>query len=248
MKESALVSSIRSALSEAARPDKARELARFFKTGPAEYGEGDVFIGVMVPEQRKVAKRFRGQVGLEDILQLIESPVHEHRLTAIIMMVELFASAKRAGDRALSEQIYSAYINQIGRGINNWDLVDISAGKVVGAYLKDKDRGVLYELAISEGLWHRRVAMIACSAFIDAGDFEDALKIAELLLRDTHDLIHKAVGWMLREIGKRDEATLLGFLDQHAASMPRTALRYSIERLPEDVRKHWKPVSVDIST
>lgn len=216
-------------------PEKAEFLPRFFKTGKGEYGEGDVFIGVTVPNQRKVAKEFK-DLDLAEIKKLLDSKVHEHRLTALLILVLQYEK----GDNVVKSKIYDFYMRNLSR-VNNWDLVDTSAHKIVGAYLLDKPvmRKVLYNLARSKDLWERRVAMISTWWFIKYDQFDDVVKIAEILLKDEHDLMHKAVGWMLREMGKKDEVRLKGFLDKYAIEMPRTMLRYAIEKLDEDTRKYY---------
>ena len=216
-------------------PEKAEFLPRFFKTGKGEYGEGDVFIGVTVPNQRKVAKEFK-DLDLAEIKKLLDSKVHEHRLTALLILVLQYEK----GDNVVKSKIYDFYMRNLSR-VNNWDLVDTSAHKIVGAYLLDKPvmRKVLYNLARSKDLWERRVAMISTWWFIKYDQFDDVVKIAEILLKDEHDLMHKAVGWMLREMGKKDEVRLKVFLDKYAIEMPRTMLRYAIEKLDEDTRKYY---------
>ncbi len=226
---------VRAALREHADPVRARGVARFFKTGAGDYGEGDVFIGVTVPAQRAIARRFR-LLPLAEADALLQSPVHEERLTALLILVEQFT---RADDERVRRAIARLYLKRLPF-INNWDLVDTSAGPIVGGWLADKPRLLLDRLATSRHLWSRRVAMIATSYFINRGDSVDAVRIATILLGDDHDLIHKAAGWMLREVGKRaSPAALRGFLAAHAATMPRTMLRYAIERLPEAERRRW---------
>lgn len=214
-------------------PESAAFLMGFFKTGPGQYAEGDVFLGIRVPVVRRIAKAARG-LPLAEVEALLGSHYHEERLLALVILTDRFPKAKPA-DR---EAIYDLYLGNT-RSINNWDLVDASASHIVGAHLADRDRGVLDVLASSEGLWERRIGIVATHHFIRNGEFDDTLRIAEALLGDRHDLIHKAVGWMLREVGKRDLAPLIGFLEAHAPAMPRTALRYAIERLPEPERKSW---------
>ncbi len=217
-----------------ASPAKAAASARFFKTGAGQYGEGDVFIGVTVPEQRAIAKRFVG-APLAAIEEMLADPVHEVRLTALLMLVE----KSRAADPAGKKDIADFYLRHLD-GVNNWDLVDASAPYVLGEWLRGKkDRSVLYRLARSGDLWRERVAMVATWGLIRHGDLEDAVRIATILLGHRHDLIHKAVGWMLREVGKKDETVLRAFLTEHAAVMPRTALRYAIERMSSMERKRW---------
>lgn len=206
-------------------PADAAFLQRFFKTGEGQYGAGDIFIGLRVPQTRKIAKQF-SDLSLPEIEKLLESPVHEHRLAALIIMTNQAKKANEAHKKAL----YDLYLRRTDR-INNWDLVDTSCRDVVGGYLMDKSRKPLYKLAKSKNLWERRVAIVSTWQFIRVGQLNDTFVIAELLMKDTHDLIHKAVGWMLREAGKKDEQALKEFLDSNVAIMPRTALRYSIERL-----------------
>lgn len=225
------LAALRADFSAAADPAKAALLARFFKTGKGEYAEGDKFLGLTVPATRAIAKKHHG-LPLSEVTSLLRSPWHEHRLCALLLLGEQF----RRGAPELREKIYKLYLANT-RFINNWDLVDLSAPRIVGAWLKDKSRAPLYRLAKSQLLWERRIAMLSCFAFIYDGESADALKIARLLLGDEHDLMHKAVGWMLREVGKRcSEKTLLDFLKTNYAAMPRTALRYAIERFPEAKR------------
>jgi len=217
-----------------ADPVRAKNLARFFKTGPGEYGEHDQFYGITVPEIRRAASQFH-QLSLADIAKLLQSPVHEVRFAALVILVWQFEH----GDEAVKQSIYDFYLRHTDQ-INNWDLVDTSTPKIIGAFLFDqKDRRVLYQLVKSNSLWERRIAVLATFYFIDHEQFDDSLKLAELLLSDKHDLIHKAVGWMLREIGKRSESTLKDFLDQHVTHMPRTMLRYAIEKFPDDERQRY---------
>lgn len=219
-------------------PEQATILARFFKTGPGQYGEGDRFIGVKVPTTRKVAKEFKS-LPLAEITFLLHSDIHEERLLALVILVGQFEK----GDEATRKLIYDLYLANTCH-INNWDLVDVSAPKIVGGYLETRNRKPLHRLAKSASLWERRISIIATGWFIWRDDFTDTLRIAEKLLGDKEDLIHKAVGWMLREVGKRDEAVLEGFLGEHCRVMPRTMLRYAIERFPEEKRrKYLKAVS-----
>jgi 3-methyladenine DNA glycosylase AlkD len=213
---------------------KAKVLAGFFKTGKGQYGEGDVFIGVNVPEARKVAKEF-GDASLAEVGSLLGSKVHEHRLTGFLILVEQFNSRDARAKRA----IYTFYMKNSERA-NNWDLVDLTADKIVGEYLLDKDKDILQRMARSSNLWKRRIAIVSTFAFIKKGMFEDTLKIAEMLLGDEHDLMHKAAGWMLREVGKRGGlAELEKFLERHRKEMPRTMLRYAIERLSPAKKAHY---------
>lgn len=214
--------------------DKAEFLPRFFKTGPGDYGEGDRFIGVTVPNQRKVAKRHAKAASLSDISDLLAEPVHEHRLTAIFMLVYKF---EKASEQEKSD-IVDMYLSQTAN-VNNWDLVDSSADKILGVYLLDKDRSILYQLAESPNLWEQRIAVIATFAFIRKNQFNETLNLAERLLDHKHDLIHKAVGWMLREVGKRDFAVEYDFLSKHYSKMPRTMLRYAIEKFAPELRAQF---------
>ena len=220
-------------LSSLSNPDDAVHLQRFFKTGKGEYGEGDVFRGIRVPELRKIAKESKG-ASLHELEKLLASPYHEDRALAVIMLADAF-EAGAAPERKL---IFKLYLSNSGR-INNWDLVDISAPQIVGGHLFDKGRGILDKLAKSPLLWERRIAIVSTFHFIRKGEFSDTLRISGTLLGDKHDLIHKAVGWMLREVGKRELAALEGFLKAHGAKMPRTALRYAIERFPEPKRQAY---------
>ncbi len=224
------VSAIREELHAIAEPDRVPGLLRFFKTGPGEYGEGDVFIGVRVPGCRRVARANRG-LPLADCLALLASEVHEERLVALLLMVQLYAD-----EPAARQEVYDAYLASTGR-IDNWDLVDVSCRDIVGLHLLERSREPLYELAGSADLWERRIAIVATSAFIRVGELDDTFALSAALIGDRHDLIHKACGWMLREAGKVDEPRLVAFLEAHAPAMPRTMLRYAIERLSDDERR-----------
>jgi 3-methyladenine DNA glycosylase AlkD len=225
---------IQSELRSLADPEKAKFLPRFFKTGPGEYGEGDQFLGVVVPSIRKVVKAHRG-ASRRDISKLLSSVYHEERLAALLILVE----QRRSGDERIQKSIFDFYLAGTAY-INNWDLVDLTAQHIVGAYLAARDRSILKKLALSKMLWERRIAILSTFHFIRQGEGEDALRISELLLHDPHDLIHKAVGWMLREVGNRCSlAEERRFLDKHAAVMPRTMLRYAIERFPPDLKSHY---------
>ncbi len=206
---------------------------RFFKTGKGEYGEGDKFLGIRVPEIRKQVKKYKG-ISLEKIQPLLTSEYHEIRLFALLALVQKF----RKGDDECKEKIYNFYADHLDY-INNWDLVDSSAPYIMGEYLLDRDKRSLYDLAVSDDLWRRRVAIISTYYFIKAHRFKDTLNIAEILHNDTEDLIHKAVGWMLREIGNRDMEVEDAYLKNHYKTMPRTMLRYSIEKFPESRRKAY---------
>ena len=228
---------VRKELKSMADPDKAAILQRFFKTGPGQYGEGDIFIGVMVPQSRQVTKKF-SQLPLGEVRTLLYSRIHEERLVALLILAWRYSSS--SSSREEKEEIVKFYLDNI-KQVNNWDLVDLSAPNILGAHLLvDRDRGLLYGLAKSENVWERRIAIVATHHFIRNGDFSDTLKIAEMLLHDRHDLIHKAAGWMLREVGKRNAAAEEEFLKKHYSVMPRTMLRYAIERLPESKRRRYK--------
>ena len=216
-------------------PEKAEACLRFFKCGEGEYGEGDRFLGVTVPEQRAIAKANR-DLPLPEVGKLLGSPYHEVRLTGILILTYAFV---RADGRKRKEIFYFSLSHR--EAMNNWDLVDTGAPRLIGAYLAERKSGrrLLYRLAKSENLWERRIAIVSTLAFIVKNDFVDALSIAEKLLGDKHDLIHKATGWMLREVGKRDETALKEFLDRHAAVMPRTMLRYAIERFDQEERARY---------
>lgn len=223
------VSAIKKRLREHRDKKKAAILQRFFKTGPGEYAEGDIFIGVMVPYSRKIASEHK-DISLTEAEKLLRSPIHEERLTALLILVLKFQSVEE--ERA---KIYRIYLKNY-KFINNWDLVDLTAHHIIGGFLKGKDKGILYSLARSENLWKRRMSIIATFHYIRENSFREAMKIAGILLNDDEDLIHKAVGWMLREVGKRDQALLESFLDKCYKRMPRTMLRYSIERFPKSKR------------
>jgi 3-methyladenine DNA glycosylase AlkD len=225
-----MVEEIQREMERLADPERAATHQRFFKTGKGEYGEGDIFRGIRVPEIRKLAKRYK-DIPLKDAERLIHSPFHEDRELALVILVCRFAK----GDESLRREIYSLYLTNT-KYINNWDLVDISAEHIIGAFLIDRDKEPLMRLADSDILWERRIAVIATFHFIKKGRFDETLMIAARLLNDPEDLIHKAVGWMLREIGKRDMPAEETFLKQHYRRMPRTMLRYAIERFPEAMR------------
>jgi 3-methyladenine DNA glycosylase AlkD len=212
---------------------RAENSQRYFKTGPGEYGEGDIFLGIAVPELRKLAKEYQA-LTLTEAAQLLRSPIHEERLLALLILVRSFAK----GDDRFKEKIYHLYLDNT-QYINNWDLVDLSAVYIVGAFLKDKSKKPLYALAKSNNLWERRIAIIATFYFIKEGEFTESMDIARMLLSDKEDLIHKAVGWMLREVGKRHLATEERFLKKHYKKMPRTMLRYAIEKFPEAKRQRY---------
>jgi len=225
--------SITKRLREMGSPEQAAISQRFFKTGPGEYGQGDIFFGIKVPVLRKLATKYL-DLPLKDVTKTLRSKYHEQRLLALFIMVDQFSR----GDQKKKKSIYGLYLKNTGF-INNWDLVDASAHRIVGPFLMDRSRAPLYELAQSETLWERRIAMMSTFHYIKNDDFTDALKIAAMLLGDTEDLIHKAVGWMLREIGKRRLPSEEIFLKQYYRQMPRTMLRYAIEKFPEPKRKRY---------
>ena len=227
------VANIKNEMRKLANKKIAEHSQRFFKTGKGQYGEGDIFLGIRVPVLRKIAKKFR-RISLAEVSKLLESKFHEERLLSILMLVNLFKS----GDEDDQELIYELYLDKT-KFINNWDIVDISAGNIVGAFLFEKDKAPLYRLVFSENLWERRIAIVATFYFIRNDEFDDTLKIAEILFTDKEDLIHKAVGWMLREVGKRVIEIEEEFLEEHYLKMPRTMLRYAIERFPETRRKMY---------
>jgi len=224
---------IKKDLSQLSDPERAKNLSWFFKTGKGQYGEGDIFLGIPVPEQRKVAKRYI-DLPLTDLQELLSSKIHEHRLTALLILVSKYQKADDAG----KAEIFSFCLRNT-ENINNWDLVDLSAPRILGDYLIKKDRSILFKFAKSNDLWKRRIAVLSTFNFINKNDFEDALSIARLLLHDENDLIHKAVGWMLREIGKKDQETEERFLGKYCSQMPRTMLRYAIEKFDEKKRKSY---------
>lgn len=224
---------IKKHLRQFASKDKAKLLQGFFKTGPGQYSEGDIFLGVMVPNIRRTVKEF-ADAPLAEVLKLLRSSFHEERLLALLLLVHKFEK----GDDKTRKRIYTLYLKNT-KYINNWDLVDLSAPKIVGPWLDARSRSLLYRFVRSKNLWERRIAVLATFAYIRKSDFVDALALAEILLADDHDLMHKAVGWMLREVGKKDVAVLEGFLRKHNGRMPRTALRYAIERFPEAKRKRY---------
>lgn len=215
-------------------PEKAQHLSHFFKTGKGQYGEGDLFMGITVPEQRAIAKKYLS-APLETLEELVVSPFHEQRLTALLILVYKYQKSKSETEKENYIRFYLGHTPYI----NNWDLVDLTCYPLLGDWLSQRERSLLYQLAESKSLWEQRIAMVSCMHFVRRGDFEDCLAIADLLLHHSHDLIHKAVGWLLRETGKKDPATLKEFLRTRYRHMPRTMLRYAIERFPEEERKKY---------
>ena len=225
--------SIISDLKKSANKDKAKVLSGFFKTKKGQYGEGDIFLGITVPDQRNVAKKYK-ESSFDDVKKLLGNKIHEYRLTGLLILVEKFTES----DDFRRKKIIDLYMNDL-RYVNNWDLVDLSADKILGSYLLDKDKSILKKMARSKNLWERRIAIVSTFAFIKQNKFDDTLKISEILIHDKEDLIHKAVGWMLREVGKRNKKTEIYFLKKHYKNMPRTMLRYSIERFSESEKKFF---------
>ncbi|MCX6742125.1 MAG: DNA alkylation repair protein [Candidatus Pacearchaeota archaeon] len=221
-------------LERCANPEKAKQLSRYFKTGKGEYGEGDIFLGLTSAGQREVAKKYL-DLCFDDIQKLLNSKIHEERQIALIVLRKTFEKSKNNSEK---KRIFDFYLKN-SKNINNWDLVDLSAPNIIGTYLLDKDRAILYKLAKSHDLWERRIAVLATFMFIKNNEFKDSLRIAEILSNDKHDLMHKAVGWMLREIGKRDQDKEEEFLKKHYKKMPRTMLRYAIERFDEKKRRRY---------
>ena len=225
-----------------ADPAQVAGLSRFFKTGPGQYGEGDKFLGIKVPVTREVVKECWRETGPDDLEECIASEYHELRLAALLALVEIF---RHAGKKAYSglemtkEDCVRFYLSHTDR-INNWDLVDLSCYPLLGEWLLDKDRTLLYDLARSgQTIWEQRIGIVSTMAFIRHGQVQDTFNIADILLHHPHDLIHKAVGWLLREAGKRDKAALVAFLQPRCRTMPRTMLRYAIEKFPEDERRQY---------
>jgi 3-methyladenine DNA glycosylase AlkD len=228
------VSDVRASIHALANPEKQSVFKRFFKTGAGEYGEGDIFLGLTVPQQRKISKEYK-ELPLAEAEKLLRSKIHEERLTALLILVLQY----KKGEETKKKSIVDLYLRNV-KFINNWDLVDSSVPYILGDWLLQRDRSLLYKMARSENLWEKRISIMSTFAFIYAGEYKDTFAITELLLNDKHDLIHKSVGWMLREVGKRvDKKHLRDFLKKNVERMPRTALRYAIEHLPEKERKAW---------
>ncbi len=228
---------IKSELNKLKDKERAQHSTRFFKTGKGQYGEGDIFLGITVPKQREVAKKFV-DLSLKNIAELLKSKIHEHRFVALEILVMQYEHTQKLKYDKTQKKIFDFYLKNLKK-VNNWDLVDTSAPYIAGEYLKDKSKDVLYKLARSRNLWERRVAIVATSAFIRRGSLLDTFKICEILMGDKNDLIHKACGWMLREAGKNDVVELEDFLNKHAYHMPRTMLRYAIERMDESQRQKY---------
>ncbi|MFA5432377.1 MAG: DNA alkylation repair protein [Candidatus Paceibacterota bacterium] len=228
-----MVNKILKELKSKKNAEQAKVLSRFFKTGKGQYGEGDVFWGIKVPVLREIARKFK-EASLVDIQELLNSKVHEHRMTGMFILVEKYKKAES------KKEIYEFYLKNT-KNINNWDLVDLTAPNIVGAFLLEnkKERKILYSLVKSKNLWERRIAVLSTFTLLRNKEYEDILKIAELLLKDEQDLIHKAVGWMLRELGKRDKEIEIRFLEKHYKIMPRTMLRYAIEKFDLKEKKKY---------
>lgn len=224
---------LRKEIKSLASAEVAKTMQWFFKTGKGEYGEGDIFAGLKVPTQRKLARKFM-DLSFTELKQLLNSAIHEERLISLFILVEKYEK----GDEKSKDKIFSFYLKN-RKGINNWDLVDLSAPKIVGNQLLEKDKNILFKFAVSENLWDRRIAVLSTYEFIRNKKYDPTLKIVKMLLKDDHDLIHKAVGWMLREIGKRDLMVEEKFLKTHYKKMPRTMLRYAIEKFSETKRKKY---------
>lgn len=227
------IESLKKDMKKKSSKSRAKVMQNFFKTNPGEYAEGDIFIGISVPETRKIAKKY-SNLDIFTIQDLLNSKIHEERLVSLLILVNNYQNSSE-------EQKYKIlqFYLQNTKQINNWDLVDLTADKILGNYLENKPKDILYQLACSSSLWEKRIAIISTFHFIRNNQFQDTLKISEILLKDNHDLIHKAVGWMLREIGKRDIKTLEEFLKLNYKEMPRTTLRYAIEKFPESKRKAY---------
>lgn len=230
-----LIKNIQKELRSFSSEEKAIFLPKFFKTGLGEYGEGDKFIGVTVPDQRIVAKKYYSEISLDEVEELLHHSVHEYRLTALIMLVYKYEKTKSESEQRVIFDYYAKNTDYI----NNWDLVDLTAPKIVGAYLFDKDKTILYDFAKSDHLWKQRIAIVSTYYFIKKNLFEDTFRISEMLLFHKHDLIHKAVGWMLREVGKMNLSAELEFLNKHYKKMPRMMLRYAIEKFDEGLRQKY---------
>lgn len=220
-----------------ASKERALVSMRFFKTGKGQYGEGDVFLGLTVPDTRKLLKRYR-DISHEDVLQLLHSKIHEERMLALLILVDQFSRSDEKGRK----KIFNLYLGNT-KHINNWDLVDLTADRTIGAYLENRPKNILLKLAKSDSLWERRISILATFHFIKKGQSEWTLKIAEILLGDKEDLMHKAVGWMLREVGKRcSEEEECAFLDKYVRKMPRTMLRYAIERFSQEKKSYYMKI------
>lgn len=232
------LSDLKKELKSLSNPERAKHSQRFFKTGKGGYAEGDIFLGIRTPVTKEIAKRYRN-LSLSDVTKLLQNKIHTYRSIALRILIHKFEK----GTGEVRKKIFDLYIKNT-KFVSNWDLVDISAPKICGAYLLDKNRKILYKLARSKNLWEKRIAIISTFAFIRNNDFKDTLKISEILLNDSHDLIHKAVGWMLREVGNRNKKVEEKFLNKYALKMPRTMLRYAIEKFPEKHRQYYLKLKI----
>ena len=224
------------ALNDLSIPEKAVFFPRFFKAGKGEYGEGDQFIGVIVPDQRKVAKEYFSKISLDELSELLSSPIHEHRLTALFMLISKFEKTK---EQSVKDEVVEFYLNHL-QYVNNWDLVDTSCYKILGRYaFENQKESLLKKLADSDQMWHKRIAVVGTMYFIKKGSYELTKKLVTQNLKHPHDLMHKANGWLLREMGNKNEAELITYLNQHYKKMPRTCLRYAIEKLDEALRQDY---------
>lgn len=231
-----ILKEIKESLAVLSIPEKAAFLPRFFKTGKGEYGEGDQFIGVIVPDQRKVAKEYFSKITLKELSELLSSEIHEHRLTALLMLISKFEKAK---EQTVKDEIVKFYLNHL-QFINNWDLVDTSCYKILGRYaFENQKENLLKELSKSDEMWHKRIAVVGTMHYIKKGSFDLTKEFVTQNLHHPHDLMHKANGWLLREMGNKDESELIAYLNQHYKEMPRTCLRYAIEKLDEELRQDY---------
>ncbi|WBX99505.1 DNA alkylation repair protein [Chryseobacterium gambrini] len=231
-----ILKEIKEALVTLSIPEKAEFFPKFFKTGKGEYGEGDLFLGVKVPDQRSVAKEFYARISMEELSKLLSSQYHEHRLTALFMLISKFEKTK---DKAVKDEIVEFYLNHL-QHINNWDLVDSSCYKILGRYAFENQKDeLLRTLSDSEEMWYKRIAVVGTMHYVKKGSFDLTKEFVTKNLKHTHDLMHKANGWLLREMGEKNEAELINFLNKHYKEMPRTSLRYAIEKLDEDLRQDY---------
>ncbi|MCB1144675.1 MAG: DNA alkylation repair protein [Leptospiraceae bacterium] len=226
----------RKRLRSLAKPSKVPEYQRFFKTGKGEYGEGDLFLGIKVPDIRNVVREYHRELNLSDLEEIVSSPYHEERMFALLVLVYKYKS--RSNSKESKKSIFDFYLKHMNF-INNWDLVDVTAPHIIGMHLLDKDRKVLYRLAKSKNLWEKRISIISTFPFINSHEFDDSLNISDILLKDEHDLIHKAVGWTLRNIGIKNLQTEIEYLKPRYKTMPRTLLRYAIEKFEPSLRKKY---------
>ncbi|UFH30664.1 DNA alkylation repair protein [Chryseobacterium sp. C-71] len=233
---SKILKEIKESLAVLSIPEKAAFFPKFFKTGKGEYGEGDLFLGVTVPDQRSVAKEFYSKINLKELSELLSSPYHEHRLTALLMLISKFEKTK---DQAVKDEVIKFYLNHL-QHINNWDLVDTSCYKILGRYaFENQKENLLRELSKSDQMWHKRIAVVGTMYYVKKGSFELTKEFVTQNLHHPHDLMHKANGWLLREMGNKNEAVLIDYLNKYYKEMPRTCLRYAIEKLDEEVRQDY---------